>query len=141
VPDSILNKPGPLGEDEWSFIRRHTLIGERIVSAAPSLSHAATLVRSTHERVDGRGYPDGLRAAQIPLGSKVIAVCDAYDAMTTDRAYRPAMSHSDAVAELHSRAGTHFDPSIVEALCASLATASGRTKPASSPPASGDIIS
>jgi diguanylate cyclase (GGDEF)-like protein len=140
VPDSILNKSGPLNEDEWSFIRSHTLIGERIVSAAPSLSHTATLVRSTHERVDGRGYPDGLQAAQIPLGSKVIAVCDAYDAMTTNRAYRPAMSHPDAVVQLHNRAGTQFDPTIVEALCASLARASGLAEPPS-PPATEDIIS
>ena len=124
VPDSILDKPGPLNQDEWNFIRRHTLIGERIISAAPALSHTATLVRSTHERVDGHGYPDGLQAAQIPLGSKVIAVCDAYDAMTTRRAYRAAMSHREAVAQLHSCAGTQFDARVVEALCATLTDAS-----------------
>jgi diguanylate cyclase (GGDEF)-like protein len=141
IPDSILTKTGRLNEDEWTFIRRHTLIGERIVSAAPSLAHTATLVRSTHERVDGRGYPDGLTAAEIPLGSKIIAVCDAYDAMTADRAYRPAMSHTDAVAELRSCAGTQFDPSIVEALCASLPKAPAAAKPSSSLPMAADIIS
>ena len=123
VPDSILDKPGPLNQEEWNFIRRHTLIGERIISAAPALSHTATLVRSTHERVDGNGYPDGLQAAQIPLGSKVIAVCDAYDAMITRRAYRAAMSHREAVAQLHSCAGTQFDVRVVEALCATLTDA------------------
>ncbi len=141
VPDSILDKPGPLNQDEWAFIRRHTLIGERIISAAPALSHTATLVRSTHERVDGQGYPDGLRDAQIPLGSRVIAVCDAYDAMTTDRAYRAAMSHSDAVARLHSCAGTQFDLSVVEALCAVLADGSAQAKPGSSSPTTQDITS
>jgi diguanylate cyclase (GGDEF)-like protein len=139
VPDSILNKPGPLNQDEWNFIHRHTLIGERIISAAPALSHTATLVRSTHERVDGQGYPDGLQPAQIPLGSKVIAVCDAYDAMTTRRPYRGAMSHSDAVAQLHIGAGTQFDPSVVEALCATLTDASAGAKPGSSLLAAQDI--
>jgi two-component system cell cycle response regulator len=134
-----LNKPGPLNQDEWNFIHRHTLIGERIISAAPALSHTATLVRSTHERVDGQGYPDGLQAAQIPLGSKIIAVCDAYDAMTTRRAYRGAMSHSDAVARLHICAGTQFDPSVVEALCATLTDASAGAKPGSSLFAAEDI--
>ena len=82
IPDSILNKAGPLDTDEWQFIRRHTEIGERIINAAPSLAHAAVLVRSSHERYDGHGYPDHLAGEQIPLGASIVAVCDAFDAMT-----------------------------------------------------------
>ena len=91
VPDAILNKPGPLDEAEWAFMRRHTLVGERILAAAPALADVARLVRSSHERFDGSGYPDGLAGVSIPLGSRVIAVCDAWDAMITDRPYRRAM--------------------------------------------------
>ena len=92
IPDAILHKPGPLDAQEWAFMRRHTLIGERILSAAPALVPVAKLVRSSHERFDGGGYPDGLAGDEIPLGSRIVAVCDAYDAMTSDRSYRRAMS-------------------------------------------------
>ena len=94
VPDAILNKPGPLDDAEWAFMRRHTLVGERILAAAPALADVAQLVRASHERWDGSGYPDGLAGEQIPLGSRVIAVCDAWDAMVTDRPYRRAMSRA-----------------------------------------------
>ena len=92
IPASILAKPGPLDEDEWEFVKRHTLIGERIVSVAPALAHIAPIVRSSHERQDGRGYPDGLSADAIPLGARIVAVVDAFDAMITSRPYKPAVS-------------------------------------------------
>ena len=117
IPDAILNKPGPLDEHEWAFIRRHTLVGERIIHAAPALSRVAALVRSSHERYDGNGYPDRLAGTDIPLGSRIIAICDAFDAMTSDRAYRAAMSPEAAIAELRNCAGTQFDPVVVEAFC------------------------
>jgi HD-GYP domain-containing protein (c-di-GMP phosphodiesterase class II) len=118
VPDAILNKPGPLSEDEWVFMRRHTVIGERIMQAAPALAAAAPLVRSSHERFDGAGYPDALAGREIPLGASVIAVCDAYDAMVSDRPYRAALTHAEALAELQRCAGTQFDPAVVRAFVA-----------------------
>jgi diguanylate cyclase (GGDEF)-like protein len=117
IPDAILEKPGPLDEEEWAFIRRHTVIGERIIRAAPSLAHAAELVRASHERVDGGGYPDGLRGEEIPLGARVIAVCDAFDAMLAQRPYRASMTVEDALAELRRCAGTQFDETVVDAFC------------------------
>jgi two-component system cell cycle response regulator len=117
VPDVILDKPGPLDPVEWSFMRRHPLIGERILLAAPALRPVARLVRSSHERWDGGGYPDGLRGDEIPLGARVVAVCDAFDAMTTVRPYREPVSDVDAIAELRRCAGTQFDPMVVEAFC------------------------
>jgi diguanylate cyclase (GGDEF)-like protein len=115
IPDAILNKPGPLDEVEWEFVRRHSEIGERIVAAAPALGGVAPLVRSTHERWDGSGYPDRLRAHEIPLGSRILAVCDAYDAMISDRPYQRAMDPSHALQELRRCAGTQFDPDVVDA--------------------------
>ncbi len=115
IPDEILHKPGVLDEDEWTFIRRHTVIGERILSEAPALTRAARLVRSSHERFDGDGYPDRLAASEIPLGARIISVCDAYDAMTSPRPYRPVISHEAAIAELRACAGTQFDPLVVDA--------------------------
>jgi two-component system cell cycle response regulator len=121
IPDQILNKPGPLDDGEWAFMRRHTLIGERILSTAPALVQAAKLVRSTHEWFDGQGYPDQLAGEDIPLGARIIAVCDAFDAMTAVRPYRPPMSRREALAELRRCAGTQFDPMVVDAFCAALA--------------------
>jgi diguanylate cyclase (GGDEF)-like protein len=118
IPDEILNKPGPLDHDEWEFMRSHTVIGERIILAAPSLAPTAGLVRSSHERYDGTGYPDALHGGAIPLGASIIAVCDAFDAMVATRPYRAAMAPADAVAELRRCAGTQFDPLVVEAFCA-----------------------
>ena len=122
IPDTILNKPGALDDAEWGFMRRHTLVGERILAAAPALVDVARLVRASHERWDGDGYPDGLAGAEIPLGARVIAVCDAWDAMVTDRPYRRAMPREEALAELERCAGTQFDPDVVEAFRAVLAT-------------------
>jgi putative nucleotidyltransferase with HDIG domain len=115
IPDAILDKPGPLDEQEWEFMRRHTIIGERIVSSASSLRDVASIIRSSHERWDGAGYPDGLAGEAIPLGARIIAVCDAYDAMTTTRPYRRAMSLAGAMAELRRGAGRQFDGSVVAA--------------------------
>ena len=117
IPDAILEKPAPLDESEWAFMRRHTLIGERIISAAPDLREVAKLVRSTHENFDGSGYPDALAGDEIPLGARIIAVCDAFDAMTTDRPYRKAIDEAAAVEELRRCAGSQFDPMIVEHFC------------------------
>jgi diguanylate cyclase (GGDEF)-like protein len=118
IPESILNKPGALSDDEWSFMKRHTLIGENILSAAPALTAAAALVRSSHERFDGNGYPDALAGDAIALGARIIFVCDAYEAMTTDRPHCKAMTHRQAVAQLRDNAGSQFDPTVVKAFCA-----------------------
>ena len=118
IPEEIIMKPGKLTDAEWEFVRRHTLIGERILAAAPALGQAAKLVRSTHERYDGTGYPDSLKGEQIPLGARIIAVCDAFDAMTSERAYAPALTHEEGLRELFRCAGTQFDPQVVEAFYA-----------------------
>ncbi|HMI72783.1 MAG TPA: HD domain-containing phosphohydrolase [Solirubrobacteraceae bacterium] len=116
IPDAILHKPGALDDDEWAFVRQHTIIGERIVSAAEALRPVGQVVRSSHERWDGAGYPDGLRAYDIPLGARIVLACDAWDAMTSDRTYRRAMPPEAAAAELRANAGTQFDPEVVGAL-------------------------
>jgi two-component system, cell cycle response regulator len=118
IPDAILAKPGPLSEDEWAFVRRHPLIGERIVLAAPALRSVSRLVRTSHERWDGTGYPDGLQGEEIPLGARIVAVADAYTAITGGRPYRPARSADEALDELRREAGSQFDPAVVEAWCA-----------------------
>jgi diguanylate cyclase (GGDEF)-like protein/PAS domain S-box-containing protein len=120
IPDDILNKPGPLNDEEWAFMRRHTVIGERILSAAPALSRAAKLVRWSHERFDGKGYPDELAGHTIPLASRIIAVCDAYDAMVSERAYKPPTEPAAAREELRRCAGQQFDPEVVDVFCAVL---------------------
>jgi two-component system cell cycle response regulator len=116
IPDSILSKDGALTEDEWVFVHRHTVIGERILSSAPALARNSRLVRSTHERLDGMGYPDGLSGEQIPLLARIVSACDAFHAMTEPRPYRPALSEENALAELRRCSGTQFDPVVVEAL-------------------------
>jgi diguanylate cyclase (GGDEF)-like protein len=127
IPDDILLKPGPLTEEEWSFIRRHPVAGERIIAAAPALGPVAKLVRSSHERWDGRGYPDRLGGDDIPLGARIIAVADAFDAMTSGRPYRAAIPHEDAVAELQGCTGSQFDAIVVEAFCSALAESALRS--------------
>jgi diguanylate cyclase (GGDEF)-like protein len=121
IPDSIINKPGPLDEEEWEFMRRHTVIGERILAAAPSLARVGQIVRATHERYDGGGYPDRLAGDDIPLAARIIAACDAYDAMTSPRPYRELVSHAAAVAELQRCAGEQFDPLVIEAFARAIA--------------------
>jgi HD-GYP domain-containing protein (c-di-GMP phosphodiesterase class II) len=115
VPDAILSKPGPLSESEWGFMREHTIVGDRILSAAPALEDAAKLVRASHERYDGTGYPDRLRGEEIPLGARIVAVCDAFHAMTSERPYRRALAVSEALEELHRCSGAQFDPKVVRA--------------------------
>ena len=123
VPDAILQKRGPLDDEEWRFIHRHTLVGERIISAAPALAQVAKLVRSSHERWDGTGYPDGLAADEIPIGSRIVSACDALAAMVSDRPYREAVKLPAALAELERCAGAQFDPAVVTALTDVLTTA------------------
>jgi diguanylate cyclase (GGDEF)-like protein len=118
VPDEILGKPGALDEREWEFIHQHTVVGERILRASPALREAATIVRSSHERWDGTGYPDGLAGEEIPLAARIVTACDAFEAMTTMRPYREARTVDAAVAELERCAGTQFDPAVVDVLVA-----------------------
>ncbi|HEX8689522.1 MAG TPA: HD domain-containing phosphohydrolase [Solirubrobacterales bacterium] len=121
VPESVLEKEAPLSEAETAMIRSHTADGERIIAAAPGLASVAGLVRSSSERYDGSGYPDGLTGEGIPVGARLIAVAVAFAALTAHRPYRPALSPSEALAELRRCSGTQFDPRVVEALGQDLA--------------------
>ena len=120
IPDEILNKPGKLTNDEWGLIRDHTLIGERILSPAPALLEVATIIRATHERMDGTGYPDGFVGEAIRMEARIIAAADAYCAMTAMRPYATPRSVEGALDELRRCAGTQFDPAVVEGLAAAL---------------------
>jgi hypothetical protein len=122
IPDSILHKPGPLDENEREVMRAHPIIGERIVRAVPGLEGVARAVRHEHEAWDGSGYPDGLSGEAIPLASRIVLVCDAYHAMTSDRPYRTALPPELARDELLECAGRQFDPAVVSALLALLTT-------------------
>jgi diguanylate cyclase (GGDEF)-like protein len=115
IPASILNKAGALDEAERLLIQRHSAMGERIVKAAPTLEAIGPIVRAAHERPDGSGYPDGLQLDEIPLSARIIAVVDAFDAMTNNRPYREALTSERALAELRLHAGTQFDATVVEA--------------------------
>jgi two-component system, cell cycle response regulator len=123
IPDAILAKPGPLDAHEWAFVRRHPIVAERVLGAAPALAAAARIVRASAERWDGYGYPDGLRGEEIPLGARIVAVCEAYDAIRSARPHRPARSEAAALAELRRCAGSQLDPAVVEALSAELSPA------------------
>jgi diguanylate cyclase (GGDEF)-like protein/PAS domain S-box-containing protein len=116
IPDSVLQKPGPLSEAEWDLMRQHPAVGATILSTIPELAHLASAVRAEHERWDGAGYPDGLAGAAIPLAARITLACDAYDAMTNDRPYRRARTAAEARAELRAHSGTQFDPEVVAAL-------------------------
>jgi len=115
IPDTIWNQPGPLGERDLELVRQHTIIAERILSVAPPMRGVARLVRASHERFDGGGYPDGLAGEEIPLGARIITVCDAFEAMVADRCYREPVTVPEALAELRRCAGSQFDPQVVEA--------------------------
>jgi len=118
TPNDILLKPGPLTEEEWIVMREHPVVGQRILNTVPGLERVARAVRHEHERWDGSGYPDGLAGEAIPLASRIVLVCDAFHAMTSDRSYRASMPLSDAVEELKHGAGTQFDPAVVTGLLA-----------------------
>jgi HD-GYP domain-containing protein (c-di-GMP phosphodiesterase class II) len=116
VSDAVLSKPGPLTQIEWALMREHVSIGAEVVASVPMLAHLAPIVRSCHERFDGAGYPDGLAGEAIPLPSRIVFVCDAYDAMTSVRPYRPALREAETRQELQRQAGVQFCPSAVAAL-------------------------
>jgi HD-GYP domain-containing protein (c-di-GMP phosphodiesterase class II) len=117
VPKEIINKPGPLTDDEWLVIKTHTIEGQRMLDRVGGLlSEVGQIVRSSHEKWDGSGYPDSLRGEQIPVESAIVSCCDAFNAMTTDRSYRAAMSVDEAMEEIQANAGTQFSPAVVDAL-------------------------
>jgi diguanylate cyclase (GGDEF)-like protein len=121
IPDAILDKPSSLTDTERAFVQRHSVIGERILASAPDLLPVSRIVRSSHERYDGGGYPDGLAGEDIPIAARIIFVCDAFCAMTTPRAYSPAITPRAALIELRRCAGTQFDPDVVKAFGQALA--------------------
>ncbi|NMB35634.1 MAG: HD-GYP domain-containing protein, partial [Firmicutes bacterium] len=117
IKKSILLKPGPLTEEEWVQMKKHPEIGYRFARSVPELSPIAEYILSHHERWDGKGYPQGIKGDDIPLLSRVLAVVDAFDAMTNDRTYRKAMPKKEALAEIIRNAGTQFDPKVVDVFC------------------------
>jgi HD-GYP domain-containing protein (c-di-GMP phosphodiesterase class II) len=117
VPQDILDKPAPLTSTEWRTVVQHPRIGQVILEQAAALKEAVPIILHHHERYSGHGYPFGLRGNDIPLGARIVAIADAYDAMTHDRPYKRAISHDDAVAELRRHAGTQFDPELVTLFC------------------------
>lgn len=116
IPNEVLHEPGKLDAEQWGIMKQHPEIGERIVATVPGLEEVARAIRHEHERWDGGGYPDGLKAGEIPLASRIVLVCDAFHAMTSNRPYRKAMSMEEARLELAKNAGTQFDPTVVGAL-------------------------
>jgi putative nucleotidyltransferase with HDIG domain len=119
IPNEIINKPGPLDDEEWAVMKTHTIEGQRMLERVGGLlARVGLVVRASHERFDGGGYPDGLAGDAIPLASRIVSACDAFNAMTTDRSYRKALITGVAVAELRANSGTQFDPVVVDALCA-----------------------
>jgi HD-GYP domain-containing protein (c-di-GMP phosphodiesterase class II) len=117
IPNDIINKPGALSPEEWIVIKTHTVEGQRMLDRVGGvLREIGLVVRGSHERWDGKGYPDGLAGERIPVASCVVSCCDAFNAMTTTRSYRAAMSTAAALAELRAHAGTQFSPTVVEAL-------------------------
>ena len=119
VPKEIINKPGPLDDEEWAVMHLHTVAGQEMLDQIGGfMTEVGAIVRASHERFGGGGYPDGLAGDQIPLEARIVTCCDAFNAMTTDRPYRPARSESEAVAELRACSGTQFDPAVVDAVVA-----------------------
>jgi len=121
VDPEILAKPSALDEEEWEAMRAHPAAGAELLEPCAAPPEVLEIVRSHHERWDGRGYPDGLAGEEIPLVARIVCACDAWSAMTTDRSYRTALSPEEAAAELRRCAGTQFDPAVVEALAATVA--------------------
>ncbi len=116
VPDAILHNTDDLTEEEWRVIRQHTVVGEQIIKPVAFLENVATIVRHSHEHWDGSGYPDALVGEQIPIESRIVFTCDAFDAMTSARSYQRAMTNDRAIARLRELRGVHFDPQVVDAL-------------------------
>jgi HD-GYP domain-containing protein (c-di-GMP phosphodiesterase class II) len=115
IPSEILQKPGPLTEEEFEIIKQHPELGEKILAPIERLADVRPIVRACHERWDGLGYPDGKSEHEIPVEARIVLVCDAFHAMTTDRPYRKALPATEAVSRLRESAGTQFDPTVVEA--------------------------
>jgi putative nucleotidyltransferase with HDIG domain len=114
IPTSILLKPGPLSAEERAIMEMHPELGERILEPIDRLAEVRTIVRSCHERWDGAGYPDGKAGKEIPLEARIILVCDAFHAMTTDRPYRKRLTCEEACRRLRNGAGSQFDPAVVD---------------------------
>jgi HD-GYP domain-containing protein (c-di-GMP phosphodiesterase class II) len=156
IPTEIIGKPGPLTLEERAVIETHTVEGERLLKRVGGLlAEIGTVVRSCHERWDGAGYPDGLAGDAIPLIARIVCACDAFDAMTSDRPYRPARSTAEALGELVANRGTQFDPRVVDALVEAVVAAStaamtpaafdvcpgcGRTTALAAPAAGGQVV-
>ena len=117
IPNEIINKPGPLTDEERNIIERHTIEGEQmLLRVGGLLGEIGRIVRACHERWDGTGYPDGVAGEEIPIIARIVCCCDAFNAMTSDRSYRKALSAEEAVAELRRNRGTQFDPAVIDAL-------------------------
>jgi HD-GYP domain-containing protein (c-di-GMP phosphodiesterase class II) len=122
ISEKILNKPGKLTTEEWEVIKSHPQVGANIVSHTPQLAPCLTAILYHHERHDGLGYPKGLKGEEIPLEARILALADAFAAMTSERAYSNALTFEDALEEIKRGAGTQFDPQLVEIFCSALAT-------------------
>ncbi|MBI5310023.1 MAG: HD-GYP domain-containing protein [Actinobacteria bacterium] len=116
IPNEVLHEPGKLSDEQWEIMKQHPVIGEKIVATVPGMEAVARAIRHEHEHWDGSGYPDGLSQGEIPLASRIVLVCDAFHAMTSDRPYRAAMTVAETRLELSRCAGTQFDPTVVGAL-------------------------
>jgi len=117
VPDQILNKKGPLTKKEWIMMKEHPVIGAQIVAPVKYLAPVSPIIQAHHEKYDGTGYPFGLTGDDIPLGSRILAVVDAYTAIRDKRIYSEAHTHEEAIAELRRSSGTQFDPKIIDIFC------------------------
>ena len=142
VPDRILTKPGPLTDDERAIIQQHAERGYEIASKVKALQPALDGIRYHHERFDGNGYPTGMAGAAIPLQARIVAVADAYDAMTSGRVYQPAIDYDEAIGELERCAGSHFDPACVQAFATALSRVRDALRDERPLPraASGDVV-
>ncbi|MDQ3870520.1 MAG: HD-GYP domain-containing protein, partial [Chloroflexota bacterium] len=128
IPPEILSKPAPLNDEEWELVRRHTVTGEEILGSVPELAEVARIVRHSHERWDGGGYPDGLAGERIPLASRIVFCADAFHAIRGDRPYRGGRCAREAMAEVEANSGTQFDPRVVDALAAAAEQTRGRRR-------------